>query len=296
MGRVKIGLIGCGAIGQMQHLPNLLDLRDQFEVKVVCDISAKAAEYCAAKYSVPEYVTDYRDLLASDIDAVLHCAGDKVEHALATFDAGKHLFIEKPVCSSVEEVDAMLAAQKRAGKVGQVGYMKIFDPAFVYAEKQVRQMENIRYVQVNHFHCDNALHVRQFDIRCFDDLPPRDMKAMQAERAASLAQILGVDEVPPEAASAFGTLSGSMIHDIYGMRVLLGMPSKILSCEIWTGERPVDRGITFTLEYPAGFRLVGTWLEQYELWSFQETLGIYGNDKRVVVSYPRALLPGASPR
>ena len=70
MERVKIGVIGCGAIAQVHHMPNLAELHEQFEVTVVCDISAATAEYVAQKYHVPKYVTDYRELLDSDVDAV----------------------------------------------------------------------------------------------------------------------------------------------------------------------------------------------------------------------------------
>ena len=66
MKRVKIGVVGCGAIAQVHHLPNLTELQEEFEVTAVCDISAGAAEYAASRFHVPHYCTDYRDLLAAD--------------------------------------------------------------------------------------------------------------------------------------------------------------------------------------------------------------------------------------
>ena len=52
----------------------------------------------------------------SDIDAVLLCQSDpKTEVAVAAFDAGKHVLIEKPMCFSTQEVDSIVAAQERAG-------------------------------------------------------------------------------------------------------------------------------------------------------------------------------------
>jgi len=47
MTRVKIGVIGGGAIAQVQHLPFLAELAEEFDVRVVCDISRKLAEYDA---------------------------------------------------------------------------------------------------------------------------------------------------------------------------------------------------------------------------------------------------------
>jgi len=287
MDRIKIGIIGCGAIAQVQHLPNLMDLQDLFDVTAVCDISARAAEYVATRFHVPRYVTDYRDLLDRDVDAVLHCAGGyKPDAAVAAFEAGKHLFIEKPLCASLEDTDRIIAAQQAAGTVGQVGYMKVFDPAFVIAQREVAAMPDIRFVQVNHLHPNNALHLSQFDVRHFDDAPRDLIQAEQAKSTAARAQAIG--NASPDAQRAFGVLSGSMIHDIYGMRTMLGMPSRVVSTEIWRE----GRAITYTLEYPAGYRCVASWVDLVNLWDFKETLEIYGDDQRVILSYPTGFSRG----
>ena len=287
MERIKIGVLGCGAIAQIQHMPNLAELQEEFEVTVVCDISAATAEYVAKKFRVPRFVTDYRELLDSDVDAVLHCAsGPKREAAVAIFDAGKHLFIEKPMCLSLQEADAIIAAQKRSGKVGQVGYMKMYDPAFEYAKREVDEMDNIQFVQVNHLHPDNSLHIRQFRVQRFDDVPEALLEAQRATSSAARLEAIG--DVPPHVERAFGILAGSMIHDLYGMREMLGLPKKVVSTEIWRD----GRAVTFTLEYPKGFRCVGTWVDLARVWDFYETLEIYGDDKRVIVSYPSGFTRG----
>jgi predicted dehydrogenase len=287
MERVKIGVIGCGAIAQVHHMPNLAELHEQFEVTVVCDISARTAEYVASKYHVPKFVTDYRELLDSDVDAVLHCAsGYKPEPAIAAFEAGKHLFIEKPMCSSIQEVDAITAARKRSGKVGQVGYMKVYDPAFEYAKREVDRMDNIQFIQVNHLHPNNALHLRQFDLAHFEDAP-EDLIAAQREQLDA-ARRRAIGDVPPHVQRAFGVLSGSMIHDLYGMRIMLGLPSQVINTEIWRE----GRGVTFTLAYPNGARCVGTWIDLPNVWDFQESLEVYGDDMRVIVAYPTGFARG----
>ena len=127
MKRVKIGVVGCGAIAQVHHLPNLNALPDQFEVAVVCEVSPSAAADAARRFHVPRYVTDYRELLAADVDAVLLCHTEPNPEA-AFLEPGKHLFIEKPLCLSLREIDAMIAAQG-AGTVAQASYMKVYDPA-----------------------------------------------------------------------------------------------------------------------------------------------------------------------
>ena len=287
MSRVKIGVIGCGAIAQIQHLPNLIQLHRAFEVPIVCDLSAGAAEAAAKRFHIPHFVTDYTEILDSDVSAVLLCHGDpKTEVALAAFEAGKHVFIEKPVCFSLQEIDAMIAAQQKAGKVAQTGYMKVHDPAFQTAKQEVNTMENYRFVQINHLHPNNQLHLSQFDVERFDDLPPDAFASAHAARESARAEAIG--DVSPEVSQAFFLLSGSMIHDIYSLRVMLGSPSEVISTEVWSN----GRGVSIVLGYPNGARCIATWVDLPDLWDFKETLEIYGDKKRVMVSYPTGFSRG----
>ena len=280
MERVRIGVVGCGDIAQVQHLPFLLDLAEEFEVAVVCDVSPSLAAHAAARFHVPRHVTDYRDVLSSDVDAVLLCHTDpKTEAAVAALDAGKHLFIEKPMCSSMEEADEIVAAAGRSGRVALVGYVKLYEPAYQAAQGEVEGMDDVRFVQVNHLHPDNSLHIGQFRTRKFDDVP-RDVIERTA-RAKEKAVRAAIGDAPPDVRRSFGTVSGSMIHDLYGLREMFGNPSRVVSTNVWGG----GSAISTTLEYPQGHSCVATWVDLPELWDFRETLEVYGGTKRVVVSY-----------
>src|SRR5439155_14952192 len=63
--RLRIGVVGCGAIAQAQHLPNLLDRPDLWEVTAVCDVSPGLVQAVGDRFGVPRRYTDYRALLAS---------------------------------------------------------------------------------------------------------------------------------------------------------------------------------------------------------------------------------------
>ena len=297
MSRIRIGVIGCGAIAQVHHLPNLTALHREFEVPIVCDLSHGAAQAVAKRFHVPQFVTDYNELLATDVDAVLLCHGDpKTEVALAAFKAGKHVFIEKPVCFSLQEMDAMLAAQDEAGTVAQAGYMKVHDPAFQLAKREVDTMESYRFVQINHLHPNNSLHLSQFDVERFNDVPTDAFKPAGIAREKAQAEAIGevLSQVSREsdtygkAARVFYLLAGSMIHDIYSLRVMLGSPSEVVSVEVWSE----GRGVTIVFGYPNGARCVATWVDLPDLWDFKETLEIYGDNKRVLVSYPTGFSRG----
>ena len=57
MARVRIGVLGCGAIAQVQHLPNLLELDEEFAVPMVCDVSPDQAAYVAKRFAIPRHVS-----------------------------------------------------------------------------------------------------------------------------------------------------------------------------------------------------------------------------------------------
>ena len=282
MDKVRIGVIGSGAIAQVQHMPNLHELQHLFEVTWTCDVSAKLAEYLAGRFGVPHHTTDYLQVLdADDVDAVILCHRDpKTEIAVASFAAGKHGFIEKPMCYSKEDAASIAAAVERSGKVGQVGYMKVYDPAFNIVEEEAAGWDPT-FVQVNHLHPNNDLHTSQFHIERFDDIPASAGEASQAARAAALNQALG-DGLPDDAVSAFFTLAGSLIHDLYGLRILFGNPKRIVSTDVWNN----GRALSTVLEYPNGSRCIASWVDLPNLWDFKETLEIYGADKRIILAYP----------
>ena len=284
---IRLGVVGCGAIAQIQHLPNLAEMQEEFEVAMVCDHSAQLAQAVARRFHLPRHTSDYRHLLEADLDAVLLCHSDpKTEVALAAFTAGKHVFIEKPVCFSLQDADAMIAAAQAAGKVAQAGYMKVYDPAFEHARSEVEKLREIRFAQVNHLHTDNAHHLRQFRLQRFDDLPPEAGAVLQAARQTALHQALG--QVPPQVERAFFILAGSMIHDIYGLRLMLGAPERVVSADIWNE----GWAINALIEYPGGVRCAATWVELPKLWEFRETLEIYDEAVRVVLSYPTGFSRG----
>jgi predicted dehydrogenase len=161
-----------------------------------------------------------------------------------------------------------------------VGYMKVYDPGYEAAKREVGAMDNIRFIQVNHLHPHNDLHTRQFHVQRFVDVPDVAIEALKDSRIAAIREAIG--NVPDEVQRAFYTLAGSMIHDIYGLRTMLGNPSEVVSTELWHR----GRGINVMLAYPNGARCVATWIDLPDLWDFHETLEVYGDDKRVLLTYP----------
>ena len=292
--RLKVGVIGCGAIAQIQHLPHLREMSEGFEIAGLCDLSPRLLATLGEEYGVPpeRRFLDYHDLVHSDIDAVIVCPfGSHAAPSIAAAEAGKHVLVEKPMCTTTGEAEAMVAAAERAGVVLMVAYMKRHEPAYRYAQARVREMSDVRFVQVNHLHPDNSLHVAEFKVHRFDDIPPQVREEGAAENARLVAEALGFargQEVPPAIRRAYGSILGSMIHDIGNLHGLFGPPARVLSSEIWAE----GRGISTTLEYAGEVRAVCSWVDLPELWDFKETLEVYGSRERVLVSFPTGFARG----
>src|SRR5712691_6396460 len=150
--RVRVGVIGCGMVAQAEHLQNLLQLSDRFEIAALADPSPTVRAAMAARYAVASVHEDYRALLdAGGVDAVVVSspAATHADITIGALEAGLHVFVEKPLCITLADADRIAAARDRAGRVVQVGYMKRFDPAF---ERMLAELpesaEALRYVRV----------------------------------------------------------------------------------------------------------------------------------------------------
>lgn len=281
--RIKIGVIGCGDIAQVHHLPWLTELSEEYEVTGVCDVSEQASNYLADWWKIPNAFTDFRDLINSDVDAVLLCHSDpKTEIALEAIKKGKHVFIEKPVAICLEDINLLLKEEKKSDVVIQTGYMKLFEPAFEMALQESKSINDISLIEIRHVHPNNDLHVRQFRTRKFKDISEEDKMKRKNAYDVSLKHAIG--NQLPQIYSAYSIMSGSAIHDMYGLRTVMGMPEKVVSTEIW-GSEDYCKAINTVLSYPNGARALITWVDLPQLWDFEETLKIYGDSKRLTVQY-----------
>jgi predicted dehydrogenase len=115
-GAIRIGVIGYGRAVVQQHARELEALTDKFQVVAVCVPSKDCQDLARAKYHCAIY-GDYWDLLKDPNVELVDVATPSVDHAamaIAALDAGKHVFLEKPIGVSYSEAEALKAAAKRA--------------------------------------------------------------------------------------------------------------------------------------------------------------------------------------
>lgn len=127
MTKLKVAVIGCGSIAKHRHLPEY-HLHNEVEIVAVCDIVAERAEAMAAQYGARAF-TDYKEAINLDeVDAVSVCLPNYL-HApvsIAALNAGKHVLCEKPMATSKEEAEAMIAAAKANGKKLMIAHNQRF--------------------------------------------------------------------------------------------------------------------------------------------------------------------------
>jgi predicted dehydrogenase len=121
---IRIGLVGCGQISLAIHLKLLARLPG---VRVTAIAEPIEERRRAAQGLVPGALAfaDCRDVLAQpDIDAVVLAlpTGLHAAAAIAAFEAGKHVFLEKPLATRLEDGRAVLAAWRASGRIGMIGF------------------------------------------------------------------------------------------------------------------------------------------------------------------------------
>jgi len=147
------GVIGCGAIAERVYLPAFKE-NPQTKLIAVCDINEKRAKEIAERFNAEAYYTDFRDLLKrEDIDLVavltpnyLHC-----QQTVAAAEEGKHVIVEKPMATSLEECDQMIRACEKANVKLMVGFNRRFNPIYQEIKKLIDEQAigNIFQIRVH---------------------------------------------------------------------------------------------------------------------------------------------------
>ena len=118
---LKVGLIGCGFMGGMHYA--CYNAIDGVEVTAVSDVREEKAKELIKDANVTVYSTGIELIENADVDIIDICLPTclHTEHAVLAMRKGRKVFIEKPVCLTVEEGKILLDVQKETGATVQVG-------------------------------------------------------------------------------------------------------------------------------------------------------------------------------
>ncbi len=284
--RVRVGVVGCGVIAQVMHLPYLRELSDRFETVAVCDLSPERVEAVGDLFGVPRRTTDWRELVEMPLDAVLVLtSGSHVPIASAAVRAGRHVFSEKPLALSVAEGRRLVDEAADAGVTLMVGYMKRYDPAYERLQRELPSMGPLRHVRLTTLESPFEPYVAHYRLAPAAPLEPAVLAELRADDEARVREAIG--DVAPELARTYRErLLDSMIHELDGVRGLLGDPDRLEYASI----RP--EGVTAVLRF-GPVECVASWIDLPGLTRYRQEWAFIADDRRALLEFPSPYLRSA---
>ena len=283
MTKVRVGLVGTGVIAQVMHLHYLAELADRFEVAAVCDLDLGGARACADRYGIPAVFTDWRDLLGQPLDAVMVLtSGSHAPIAEAAAEAGRHVFVEKPMCYSAAEGQAMVAAAERAGVVLMTGYPKRYDPAFGRMREEIARADGARLLRVTTFESPLRPYISHYPLLPRSPLPDDVVAGLRADTSSRIAAAVpAASEL--ERRVYEGVLLDTLVHELNTVRGLLGEPTRIDFASL-----AMDQ-VTVMLrfgELPVAIH----WIDLPGIARYGMEFALYAPDRRVCLTFPSPFL------
>lgn len=134
---LKVGVLGAGHLGKI-HL-RLLQQSEHFELVGFYDENADYAEKIAAEFGYQRFDTIAKLIHAVDVIDIVTPTLSHYKCAKVAIKSGKHVFIEKPIATTVDEAEEIIALAKEFNVKGQVGHVERFNPAFTAVRDQIEQ-------------------------------------------------------------------------------------------------------------------------------------------------------------
>ena len=133
---LKVGVLGAGHLGKI-HL-RLLNQSEKYELVGFFDPFEENALKVAAEFGYTKYDSMEALIAAVDVVDIVTPTLQHFDCAKLAIEAGKHIFIEKPIANTVEEAEAIIALANKHGVKGQVGHVERFNPAFTAVKDKIK--------------------------------------------------------------------------------------------------------------------------------------------------------------
>lgn len=291
---IRIGMIGCGEIAQVVHIPAFGFMSDYYQITYLCDISEESLNHCANKVAGtrPKTTTNAEELCSSpEVDAVIVCNATAFHHthAILALNNNKHIFVEKPLAMSYRDLGALQAAENNSAGTLFVGYMRRYAPAFTQAIAEIGDRSKIQYVRVRDIVGPNAHFVGQSGTfpKKFSDFKDGDSRALKDQEnninQQALLEEFGIPDNDKSRLMLF-ILGALGSHDLSAMREAVGVPQSVIGADlrlpIWTAMLKYDN---FTVVYESGINSVPL---------FDAHIEVYTDNKIVRVNYDTPYVKG----
>lgn len=141
---LKIGVLGAGHLGKI-HL-RLLQQSEQYELVGFYDENTEYADKIAAEFGYKRFDTIAKLIHAVDVVDIVTPTLSHYKCAKVAIKSGKHVFIEKPIATTVEEAEEIIALANEYNVKGQVGHVERFNPAFKAVKHKI---ENPMFIETH---------------------------------------------------------------------------------------------------------------------------------------------------
>ncbi|MFY7988628.1 Gfo/Idh/MocA family protein [Flavobacterium sasangense] len=132
---LKVGVLGAGHLGKI-HL-RLLNQSEKYELVGFYDAFEENANKVAAEFGYKKFDSIAELIAAVDVVDIVTPTMQHFECAKQVIEAGKHIFIEKPISNTVAEAEEIIALANKYNVKGQVGHVERFNPAFTAVKDKI---------------------------------------------------------------------------------------------------------------------------------------------------------------
>jgi predicted dehydrogenase len=270
-------------IAQVMHLPYLAELSDRFELAALCDLSGTVAAGCAERYGVPRVFTRFEELIAEPLDAVLIAtSGDHAPAAIHAADAGRHVFVEKPMALCSADAARMVAAAERSGVRLMVGTMKRYDPAYERLAALLGDGGDVRLVRVTTLESPLAPYIAHYPMIAGERLAD-EVAAAIGEREAEILAAALTDADERTRWCYRWILLDSLVHELNTLRGVLGEPTEIVSAAL------APQCVAINLRFGETDCHL-SWVDLPGIARYRQEFAFYAPDRRLTLELPSPFL------
>jgi predicted dehydrogenase len=213
----KVGVIGLGYWGP-KLARNFHQLPDA-NLEWGCDLDQSRLDHIRGLYPEVRTTRDYREVLASDVEAVCIATPVRTHYRLAVeaLRAGKHVLVEKPLAACVRQVEEIIAEGDRQHRVVMTGHTFVYNPAVIAMKEIIASgcLGEIYYINATRVN----LGLFQPDINVVWDLAPHDISI--------LLFVLGMEPVTVSARGGTYVQHSKRLHDVAYLS--LNFPNGVLA-------------------------------------------------------------------
>jgi len=282
---IKLGVIGLGEVSQLMHLPILQDLCERYRVTAVSDVSPSLVEFIQKKYHIEQgYLNGVELIEQGDVDAVLILSPDQYhgEYAARGLQAGKHVFVEKPVTLCREELAELIELKKQyPNQIAMVGYMRRYAGPFLKGKEILeKEPKETGYLRFRDIILEGPFYIGQTRPVFYpQDIPAEVIQEGNARRRAHLDRAIGAD-ASDEQRVTYQMMTGLGCHSFSAVRELFGSPRKIHSVTTAAGGEQVIVVMEFD-----GFLATYELVNNQNVVQFDASIEIFQLDRKVHIKY-----------